>query len=94
MDARAFDRLTRILGATSSRRATLGALVAASPLAGLLDAAAKTRKGRRTGDGRDRDKRGKRRDNDERHHGKGKVKDKNQPRAQAADCWRSGACIL
>lgn len=57
MDGHAFDRLARVLGTTGSRRSAISALVAASPLALLVDAAAKKRSGRnKRGNDRNKDK--------------------------------------
>jgi hypothetical protein len=47
MDRDRFDALARLLGASGSRRATLGALVGAALLGGGLETAAKSKKGKK-----------------------------------------------
>ncbi len=84
MDSHAFDRLARVLGTSGSRRAAIGVLVAASPLAAILETTAKKRKSRQKDRGKDKNK----------NKNKGKGKNKGKTNAQAEDCWRSGACIL
>jgi hypothetical protein len=88
MDSHVFDRIVRTLGTSVSRRAAIGALMAASPLAAIMETTAKKRN-RRKANSKDKNKGGKGRDND-----KGKGKGKGKAKAQAENCWRSGACIL